>query len=61
MATACLSPPAGRARWTLDLLADEMVKLTTHESLLRETVRRGLADNDLKQRRGADETKPKRA
>ena len=25
-----------------------MVKLTTHESLLRETVRHGLTDNDLK-------------
>src|SRR4249920_3150231 len=48
VATACANPPAGRARWTLDLLAGEMVKLTTHESLSRETVRRRLADNDLK-------------
>ena len=48
VATACSSPPAGRARWTLDLLADEMVKLTAHESLSRETVRRRLAENDLK-------------
>jgi hypothetical protein len=36
VATVCLSSPAGRARWTLELLADEMVKLTTHESQLRE-------------------------
>ena len=48
VATACSDPPAGRARWTLDLLAGEMVKLTAHERLSRETVRRRLADNDLK-------------
>src|SRR5713101_927506 len=28
VATACANPPEGRARWTLDLLADTMVKLT---------------------------------
>ena len=43
-----LEPAAGRARWTLELLAGEMVKLTTHESVSRETVRRRLAENDLK-------------
>ena len=48
MATACSRPPAGRARWTLTLLADALVKLTAHESLSRETVRRRLAENDLK-------------
>src|SRR5215467_3451757 len=48
VATACSKAPAGRARWTLDLLAGEMVKLTAHESLSRETVRRRLAENDLK-------------
>ena len=48
VATACSSPPAGRARWTLELLADAIVKLTAHESLSRETVRRRLAENDLK-------------
>jgi transposase len=48
VATACSSPPAGRARWTLELLADAIVKLTLHESLSRETVRRRLAENDLK-------------
>ena len=26
VATACSSPPAGRARWTLDLLADALVR-----------------------------------
>jgi transposase len=48
VATACSSPPAGRARWTLALLADAMVKLTEHDGLSRETVRRRLAENDLK-------------
>jgi len=45
VATACANPPAGRARWTLELLADAMVKLTGHQSLSGETVRRRLAEN----------------
>jgi hypothetical protein len=32
----------------LDLLADEMVKLTEHDDVSRETVRRRLAENELK-------------
>src|SRR5919206_2365645 len=48
VATACSRPPAGRARWTLKLLAGEMVRLTDHASLSRETVRRRLAENALK-------------
>jgi transposase len=48
VATACSRPPQGRARWTLELLAGAMVKLTEHEDLSRETVRRRLAENDLK-------------
>ena len=48
IATACSSPPKGRAHWTLELLAGEMVSLTEHGSLSRETVRRRLAENDLK-------------
>ena len=48
VATACTKPPAGRARWTLELLAGEMVRLTDHETLSHETVRRRLAENDLK-------------
>jgi hypothetical protein len=47
VATACSSPPAGRARWTLGLLAGELVRLTEHVSVSRETVRRRLAENDL--------------
>ncbi len=48
VATACSKPPGGRARWTLELLAGEMVKLTGHDDISRETVRRRLAENDLK-------------
>lgn len=48
VATACAKPPVGRRRWTLTLLADAMVKLTDHQSLSGETVRRRLAENDLK-------------
>lgn len=48
VATACSSPPPGRARWTLELLADAFVKLTEHDQLSRETVRRRLIENDLK-------------
>src|ERR1700682_2037301 len=48
VATACSKPPPGRARWTLVLLADEMVRLTDHEELSPETVRRRLAENHLK-------------
>src|ERR671920_1464846 len=48
VATACASPPEGRARWTLELLADAMVRLTDHGELSRETVRRRLGENQLK-------------
>jgi transposase len=48
VATACSAPPEGRARWTLDLLAGALVRLTEHDGLSRETVRRRLAENDLK-------------
>lgn len=48
IATACTKPPVGRAHWTMKLLAGEMVRLTEHESLSSETVRRRLAENKLK-------------
>ena len=48
VATACSSPPQGRKRWTLDLLAGAMIRLTEHQGLSRETVRRRLAEDDLK-------------
>ena len=48
VATVCSSPPEGRKRWTLNLLAGAMVELTDHEELSRETVRRRMAEDDLK-------------
>jgi Homeodomain-like domain len=47
VATACANPPEGRARWTLELLADATIRLTGHESLSGEMVRRRLAENGL--------------
>jgi transposase len=48
VATACSGPPEGRSRWTLQLLADAMVRLTEHTGLSKETVRRRLEENELK-------------
>jgi len=48
VAVACSSPPPGQARWTLELLADEMVRLTVHETLSGDTVGRRLAEMELK-------------
>lgn len=48
IAVACSKPPAGRAKWTMRLLADEMVRLTTHDSLSGETIRRRMAEMPLK-------------
>ena len=48
VATACLRTLFGRARWILELPCGEMVRLTEHESLARETVRRRFSENSLK-------------
>lgn len=48
VALTCADPPAGCSRWTLQLLADEMVALTEHETLSDETVRRRLGEMGLK-------------
>jgi len=42
VALACSAPPAGRERWTLRLLADELVRLEVVEEISYETVRRTL-------------------
>jgi transposase len=42
IATACGSPPEGRARWTLQLLADKLVELQLVDSISGETVRKTL-------------------
>lgn len=39
---ACSTPPAGRNRWTLRLLADRVVELKIVDSLSHETVRQAL-------------------
>jgi transposase len=36
---ACSAPPAGRARWTLHLIADKLVKLEEVQSISHESVR----------------------
>lgn len=48
IAVACSKPPAGRAKWTMQLLADEMVRLTALESVSDETIRRRLGEMSLK-------------
>ena len=42
IATAQSEPPRGRARWTLHLLADQMVRLEIVEKVSHETVRKAL-------------------
>ena len=42
IAVACSAPPAGRERWTLRLLADEVVRLEVVAAVSHETVRRTL-------------------
>jgi transposase len=47
-ALACSKPPSGRARWSLELLAGEMVRLTVHTEISEETIRRRLSEMQLK-------------
>ena len=42
IALACSKPPRGKKRWTLRLLADQMVELEVVDSLSHETVRQTL-------------------
>ncbi len=42
IALACGKPPAGKRRWTLRLLADEMIELDVVDCLSHETVRQTL-------------------
>src|ERR1043166_6332687 len=39
---ACSEPPAGRARWTLHLIADKLVKLGVTDAISHESVRQVL-------------------
>jgi hypothetical protein len=47
VAVACSAPPAGRERWTLRLLADELVRLEVVPAVSYETVRRTLEQTRL--------------
>ena len=42
VAIACSTPPAGKARWTLKMLADRLVELEVVDAVSDETVRRTL-------------------
>ncbi len=48
IAVACSTPPDGRPRWTLRLLADKVVELKLAERCSYETIRRVLKKNVLK-------------
>lgn len=47
VALACSEPPEGRARWTLNLLAERMVELEYMESISAEAVRQALKKTNL--------------
>ena len=48
VALVCSSPPEGRSRWTVRLLAQEAVKRKVVKSIKRERVRVILQDHELK-------------
>ncbi len=47
VALACSSPPEGKARWTLRLLADKLVELEYLPEVSHETVRQALRQTSL--------------
>lgn len=47
VATACTDAPNGRAKWTMQLLADELVRSELVEDISDETVRRTLKKTKL--------------
>jgi transposase len=47
IALACSAPPAGRTRWTLRLLADQLIELEIVDTVSTETVRRVLKKTNL--------------
>src|SRR5271166_756731 len=47
IALACSQPPAGRARWTLQLLADKLVELRIVETVSDDTVRHALKKTNV--------------
>ena len=47
IAIACSEPPAGRAKWTLKMLADKLVELDIVDTISDQTVRRALKKTNL--------------
>ena len=47
IATACSNPPEGRVRWTMQLLADQLVEIGIVDSISDETVRQTLKKTKL--------------
>lgn len=47
LAVACSTPPKGRSRWTLQLLADKLVALKVVDTICDQTVRRTLKKMSL--------------
>ena len=47
IAITCSSPPSGRARWTLRLLAERLIELEQVESISHETIRQTLKKTNL--------------
>jgi transposase len=47
IAVACSEPPSGRAKWTLHMLADELVSLNVVDEISHETVRQTLKKTNL--------------
>lgn len=48
VALACTEPPSGHSRWTIRLLADEVVRRKLIEKISRERIRWILRDHELK-------------
>ena len=48
LALACSSPPPGRKRWTVRLLAEELVRLDIFEQISKSSVQNALKKNELK-------------
>jgi hypothetical protein len=47
IALTCSTPPAGRERWTLQMLADKLIELRVVEHMSDETVRHTLKKMNL--------------
>ena len=61
IALVCGAPPKGYARWSLRLLAERVVQLNIVEQVSHETIRRVLAQNELKPWRKQEWCIPPRA